>query len=252
MMGAAHRVNTFLRSNSPALLSGVAVVGVFSTGILAFKAGQTVGYDQCANDNFSVELERTTKKQKAKYYFDRYWRDILPPVSAGALTVTAVVLSNRVGARRTAAATAAYALTEQTLGDYRDKVIERFGEKADGEIKAEVAQDKVKANQPKPDAIIIAGAGTQLCQESYTGRYFLSDMESLRRAQNDLNAQLIQHDCVTLSEWYHMIGLADTSYSHDSGWNADKIMELEFSAVITEDGRPCMVFDYNYVRPLFG
>lgn len=250
-MQTLNRANTFVKANSPAILTGVAIFGVSATGVLSFKAGHTVGYDECINDNFAGEGYPSDRKERAKFYAKRYWRDILPPATAGALTITSIVLSSRIGARRAAAATAAYALTEQTLGEYREKVIEKFGEKADGEIKADIAQDRHDAAPPSTDAIIVTGSGTQMCMEGYTGRYFLSDMELLRRAQNDINAQLISQDTVTLSDWYHLIGLSDTSSSHDNGWTSDKMMALEFSAVLTKEGNACMVFDYNYVKPVY-
>jgi hypothetical protein len=76
-------------------------------------------------------------------------------------------------------------------------------------------------------------------------------METLRKAQNDLNAQMIRQDQVSMEEWYYIIGLAPTSYSSDIGWVSDKMMELEFTSVLTEDGRPCLAFTYNYHRVLY-
>lgn len=247
------KVSNFIRRNDTSLLSGAAIVGVFTTGILSFKAGYVVGHD----DGINWETGQggdwiDDRRERAEYYVRRHWKTTVPSLVSGTATMSAILLSNRAGARHTAAATAAYAVVDQALDDYREKVVEKFGEKADGEVMAEVAQKRTDANQPQPEAIVITGGGNQLCQEAYTGRYFLSDMETLRRAQNDLNAMLISQDACTLSEWYHLVGLSTTSHDHDLGWNADKLMELEFSAVITEDGRPCMVFEYNYVRPLFG
>lgn len=245
-----NQVKTFLRSNSPALLSGAAVFGTLATAGLSYRAGYKIGYDEAVN-NVNLD-DNEPAVDKTKRIVKRHWVLLSQPATSTTLTITAIVLSNRVSAGRTAAATAAYALAETTLSEYREKVVEKFGEKADGEIKADIQQDRVERDQPRPDAIVITNGGSQLCKEAYTGRYFLTDMETLRRAQNDLNAMLIMQDCVTLSEWYHMIGLSGTTHDHDLGWNSDKLMELEFSAVITEDGRPCMVFEYNYVRPLFG
>jgi hypothetical protein len=215
---------------------------------LSFRAGYGVGYD----DGIHVEVRTEDDKPTPKEQLEKHWRLFVPPASAAVTTIFCVVAANRVGAHRTAAAAAAYAIAENTLVDYREKVVERFGEHTDEEIRAEVHQKRVEENQPSPEAIVVTGFGNQLCQEAYSGRYFLSDIETLRRAENDLNAGLIQHDTMTLDDWYHFVGLSSTSYSSDLGWTSDKIMKLQFSAVITEDGRPCIVFEYNYLRPLYG
>jgi hypothetical protein len=83
-----------------------------------------------------------------------------------------------------------------------------------------------------------------------TRRYFKSDMETLRRAENDIGARTI-HDCyTTVSEFYNLVGLKPTSVSDNQGWSSDKLMELRFSTCLTESGDPCLAFDYNYVKPL--
>ncbi len=98
--------------------------------------------------------------------------------------------------------------------------------------------------------MIIVGNGTVLCCELYTNRYFRSDMESLRKAQNDINAMIISDLYVTLDEFYNLIGLPYTSKSSDLGWNFDKLMELQFSTVLSEGGEPCLAFDYNYTKSI--
>ncbi len=166
------------------------------------------------------------------------------------MTIACIIGTTRIGNKRAVAAQAAFVLTERAYSEYRDKVIEEFGEKGDQKIRDKIAEDRVKNTPPSKEVTIIAG-GNVLCCELYTGRYFQSDMETLRKAENELNAMLIRQDQVSMEEWYYLIKLQPTSFSSDVGWNSDKLMALEFSTVLTDDGRPCLAFSYNYYRSLY-
>jgi hypothetical protein len=69
-------------------------------------------------------------------------------------------------------------------------------------------------------------------------------MEALRKAQNDINYQVMHDSYASLTDFYSMVGLAPTSNSDDVGWNSDKLLELQFSPVLTEGGRPCISIDF--------
>ncbi len=75
-------------------------------------------------------------------------------------------------------------------------------------------------------------------------------METLRKAQNDVNARVVNDMYVTLDEFYDIVGLSHTSNSNNLGWDSTKLMELLFSTVLGEGGEPCLAFEYNYTKPL--
>ena len=88
-----------------------------------------------------------------------------------------------------------------------------------------------------------------------SGRYFESDIDKLKKIQNELNRTMLQEDYISLNEFYHEIGLDDIPIGEDMGWNINnKYMELDFSSQLTDDGRPCLVVghynppQYNYAR----
>jgi len=217
----------------------VAISGVFTTAYLASKASIKVARDEDV-DTWMSNRERVKK----------YWTLYIPASASATVTIACVVGTAKISNKRAMAAQAAFILSERAYSEYRDRVIEEFGAKKDEKIRASIAERRVQATAPA-ESVLIAGPGNTLCCELYTGRYFSSDMEALRKAQNDLNAQLIRQDVVSLDEFYYILGLQPTSFSGDTGWNSDKMMELEFTTVLTEDGRPCLAFSYNYVRPLY-
>lgn len=227
-----------IKRNSTTILSSTAITGVATTAYLSAKAGMDAAH--------SEESPYMTLKERA----EMTWKFYIPAAASGIVTVICIVGTTKVGNKRAMAAQAAFVLTERAYSEYRDKVIEEFGEKKDEKVRAAIVEDRVRKNPPSQEVIIVS-AGTVLCCELYTGRYFQSDMETLRKAQNDLNEQLIQNDQISLEEWYHMIGLQSTSFASDVGWNSDKMMALEFTTVLTEDGRPCLAFSYSHIRSLF-
>lgn len=240
------RVQHTLMKNSPVLLTAAAVTGVISTTYLAARAGwnanEIIRKDEEANGHIPNRTERYKRNAKL------VWKEFIPATAAGTVTVVAIVGSNRISGKRAAAAQAAFVLTEHAYSEYRDKVVEEIGEKKDKAIRDKIAEQKVHLTPPPQS--IISGPGIILCCELLTGRYFTSDMENLRRAVNYLNERLLKHDRMTLDDWYHEIGLRPTTMSSDFGWESDRLMELEFSTVMSEDGRPCIAFEYNYITPI--
>lgn len=238
-----------LKKNSPTLLTVTAIGGVAATAY--FTAKGTIKAAEAIHDYESEHGVEPEARERAKVHVRVAWRCYVPAASAAVATVACIVGSNRVGARRAAAAQAGLFLAERTYSEYRQKVVEEFGQRKDDRIREEIAKDRVASTTPPPQAVLLTGPGNVLSMEMYTGRYFACDMETLRRAQNTLNERLIRHDYASLDDFYYIIGLKPTSNSSEIGWKSTKMMELEFTTVLSSDGRPCIAFDYNYTRPLY-
>jgi hypothetical protein len=138
------------------------------------------------------------------------------------------------------------AVVQQSYSQYREAVVEELGEKKDQLFQAKVVEDKVGA---KPPGAIIAGSGSVLCCETWTMRYFMSDRQTLDDAANQINAQMLKHDYATMDDFYHILGLEYTPSSNHSGWKSNKLLVLEYSAIL-HDGQGVLAFDYNYVTSL--
>jgi len=173
------------------------------------------------------------------------WKLYVPTVGTGVLTVACIIGANRIGTRRAAAMAAAYSLSEKAFVEYRDKVIEKIGETKEQKVHDAIAQDRVDANPVSSREVIITGGGDVLCHDSITGRYFESNVETLRKAQNDINYKILASNYATLHEFYSLIGLPSTLYSSEVGWNNDNMLELEFTTVLSEEGKPCLSVNYK-------
>jgi len=226
------------RENSSSILTALGVTGTVTTAYLTAKATF-----KAANQIASAETEfgRIENKEKIQLV----WKMYIPAGTTGVLTIVCILGAAKINSRRTAALTAAYSLSERAYAEYKEKVIETLGEKKEQKVRDEIAADRIERNPPS-QGIILVGSGDVLCYEAYTGRYFNSNMETLRKAQNDINAKLVRENETTLSDFYYMIGIPQTSFSSYSGWKSEKMMDLSFSTLL-HDGKPCLSFEYNYV-----
>lgn len=241
----ARRAERLITNNSPAILTAMGVTGTIATAYLAGRAAWDAREEtlrlECGDDprydsplTFREGLEET-------------WPMFVPAIATGVGTITCVILSHRISNRRAAAIAAAYSLSERAFTEYREKVKEKVGEKKEQAYRDEIAQDRVTRTDGATE-IIISG-NEQLCLDAYSSRYFKSTMETLRRAENDLNRIMLQEGYASLGEFYSLIGLKHTVYSTEVGWKVDNPVELRFNGSITDDGRPCMVVDFN-IQPI--
>jgi len=237
-----------VKARSPIILSVSAGVGVLTTAYLvgraSFQAAEVIRIEE------SIGGTAGDPKQRLKERAKLVWRLYIPAAISTTSTIVCIVGANRAGTAKTLAAQTAFAVTERAYSEYRDKVIEEFGARKDQSIRDKVAADRVKDKPPSEQTVLMSGPGNVLCCELHTGRYFISDMESLRRAQNDINAKILKHDYATLDDLYYILGLKTTSTSGNLGWTSGRQLEMSYSTMLTEDNRPCITFEYNYIKPL--
>jgi hypothetical protein len=227
------------KANAPEILAALGITGVVATSYLTAKAAVEVSRDEDADPHAS-------NKEKIK----RYWKIYIPPAISGLVTISCIVGSTQASGRRTAAAITAFSVTEKAFAEYKEKVVEQVGKNSEQKIRDKIVQEKINEKPPSQE-VIFAGTGHVLCCEMFTRRYFRSDAETLRRAQNEVNQRIHSDLYVMLSEFYDLIGLPHTSQSDFVGWE-QKEMELQISAVMSEGAQPepCLGFEYSYIKPL--
>lgn len=235
----------FTIDNSPALLTGVGVTGAITTAYLAARAAFRVGLDINAGHYEPLMEGREPEVYTTTDLIKTYWKPFIPAAITGSLTVTAIIAANQVGTRRAAAMATAYSLSERAFSEYKDKVVEKIGDNKARAVRDEVAQDRVNSNPPQDSQVIITGGGEVLCYDHFTGRYFKSDMETLRRAENEINRLILDQGYASVSDLYSEIGLPPTSFSEEVGWNTDRMLTLVFSTTLSPDGRPCISIDFD-------
>ena len=235
------RLSKLAADNSPAILTAIGVAGVLSTAYLAargaFKSARVL-------DENESSLHPLEPKQK----FDLVWKNYIPASIAGALTVAAIVSASRVSSRRAAALAVVYTVSEKAFEEYRSKIVEKIGPKKEQSFRDEIAQEQVAQNPVNNCEVIFAGSGGDLYHDAFSGRYFTSDMQTVRKAQNDLNQQILSDSYASLSDFYELLGIRKTGVSDEVGWTTDRLLDIKFSTVLTEDDRPCMSINFS-VQP---
>ena len=116
---------------------------------------------------------------------------------------------------------------------------------AERKIRDAIAQDHLDANPVSNQIVSIASGGEMLCYDTVSGRYFKSDIETLRRAENTLNQRLLNSSYVSLNEMYREIGLDEVKLGDDMGWVPDNMIDFRFSARLADNNQPCVVLDYK-------
>lgn len=235
----AKRLQSFTIGHSPALLTALGVTGSVTTAFLTGKA--TVKAVRILDEQWVyTDIHGEREKKEA---FKLVYKEYIPAFGVLAVTVTCIIAANQVGSRRAAAIASAYALSEKAFTEYKEKVVEKIGAGKEREVRDEIAQDRVNAN-PVSNVVII-GTGEVLCFEAYTGRYFMSSVETLKKAQNDVNYMVVNNMYASLSDFYDKVGLPRTKMSDDVGWNCDAMMEMELSTCLADDGRPAVSFTFH-------
>jgi hypothetical protein len=237
----------FVIDNSPGILTGLGVAGAVTTAVLTGKAGWNSALMVADLKEVSVgdlKGEPTTKEK-----FQLVWKEFIPPAVVGLITITAIIGANQVGARRTAAITAAFKLSEQLNEDYKKKVLETLGIQKEEKLRSELASEVMEKNPPPSGMIIVTGSDV-LFYDQWSGRYFHNTMERVQKAVNDINYQVNNYMHASLTDFYEMIGLSATQESSQIGWNSDELMDVQYSPVMYQD-KPAIMIGYN-VEPVAG
>ena len=233
-----NQITRLAKDNAPTILSAVAVAGVAATAVLAVKATP-----KASKRLKELEAEGNPAITKREIV-EATWKFYVPAVLSGAGTIACIVGANQIGLRQKAALAAAAAMFEQGLREYKDKVVEVIGEKKEQEVHDKIMQDRIDKNPPDKQVVILAG-GDQLCLESLSGRYFRSDHETIRRIQNDLNAEIMQQGYIALNDVWESLGLEQTPIGNELGWNIDHQIEFRFSSHLTPNSEPCLAVGYG-------
>lgn len=247
------------RKKSPELLTAVGLMSL--TGMSAyclFAPEPKLVLDEAKHAKASEEGEDVvefTKWDAAKALAIEYW----PALALFVVGAGCIIASDCIDDKRNAALTAAYTVSETALKTFKDKAIEKLGGDKVNEIQEEADLEiaKHKAGPPADESAIFGtAAGKSLCFDSYSGRYFWGDLESIRRTFNTLNEQLLNEDFVSLNELYVYLGLPECDMGDDMGFHIAEtgIIKPRYSSKLVEEGlyegAPCLVIAYD-IQPRY-
>lgn len=245
LSSAFNTVRTVIHKNQPEILTFVGVGGFVTTTIMAVKA----------TPKAMARMDEIKQKHKKDKDRKAFYKDVIfkvapvyiPAAIVGSLSISCVVGANSVNHKRSAALATAYTLSESALKEYQGKVVETIGEKKEEAVRAAIAKDRVDSHPVVDREVIITGNGETRCFDPLSSRYFDSDIESIRKAINDLNHRLLREDYISLNDFYYELGLDSMDVGDDIGWRADKgLVDVSFYPIIdNKTKKPCIALDYK-------
>lgn len=242
------------KKHSPEILMITGVVGIITSGVMACKATlkvndileeaksdiekvHTVLNDESVTEEKYSEMD--SKKDLAAIYVQtglKLAKVYGPSLIIGTLSITSMFASNNILRKRNVALAAAYAVVDKSFKEYRGRVIDRFGEEVDRQIKYnlktmkvdEVITDengkekkvkkKIEVGGPdmySPYAIIFDETNPYWEKDAELNKFFLQS----RQAQ--ANDKLRANGYLFLNDVYEMLGHEKTKAGQVVGWVYD-------------------------------
>lgn len=241
-------LGTLVNRNSPVILTGTAIAGVFATTASGIKA-TPVAMDHIreAKERKEKETGDPNARLTPAETVQACAKDYIPTGLMAVGTALCMGLSTKISLKRNAALATCVVAGQNALSEYQNKVAEKFGEDKERSVHDDIARDRMLSEPASKNTIFKTGMGEHLCYDVYSGRYFYSDVEELRKAANDFNQRLLGDLYLSLNEWYELINLPCIGYGEDVGWNPNKgMLELHFGTQLADDGvTPCLTVDFR-------
>ena len=224
-------VSTFINNvrattlkHQPEILTGLGVAGFITTTIMAVKATPKA-LDRMAE----VKEQHANDSDRKAFCKDVLLKVVpiyIPAAIVGGLSISCVIGASSVNHKRTAALATAYTISESALKEYQGKVVETIGEKKEEAVRAAIAKDRVDKAPVVDREVIITGNGGTRCFDPLSSRYFDSDIESIRKAVNELNRRLLLEDYISLNDFYYELGLESTEIGDTVGCSGSGVIGL--------------------------
>lgn len=252
-----NKVGFKMKKYSPEILVATGIVGVISSAVLACKATLKVNdileEHKDTVDTIHSVLKANEDAAVKSYTIDDAKKDTTivyvqtglkiaklyaPSVILGALSITSILASNNILRKRNVALGAAYAALDQGFKDYRKRVVERFGEEVDRQLKYNIKQEKIEEKVVDPETgkekkvkrTVDVTEGGELA--SPFARFYDDGCKGwekdpemnlmfLRAEQNYANDRLKARGYLFLNEVYERLGIPTTKLGQAVGWVYD-------------------------------
>jgi hypothetical protein len=247
---AAKTIQVVLKKRSPEILTGIGIAGMVTTTAMAVRATPKailiLNEEECRRSKTATSDAPSTNEIGKLDVVKLTWKCYIPSAITGTMSIACLVFASAENAKRNAALATAYSLSESVLRDYQEKVIETIGEKKEQGIRDAIAKDKIERNPVSNQSIIITNKGDTLCYDDISGRYFKTDIDRLKKIENELNRQMLDERYISLNDFYYELGLEGIGVGNDLGWCVDDgFIDLYFTSQLTPDDTPCLVINYR-------
>ena len=207
----------FWHDHGADVLTGLGVVGVFSTAVMAAKNTPKALEILEEKDNYKVEKYgyHLTRFEKALAMVPAY----IPAILMGTATAGCILGANHVNKQNQAALAAAYTYLHSEYDCYKRKVKEIFGEEAEKKVREELEKDiYLHETYGSVDE-------KRLFYDEYSKRYFEMSLYEFQRNIYEINRIYNHIGELSLNEFYEFFKLDHTELGDKLGWCAAKDWE---------------------------
>lgn len=252
---AMHKVGFQLKKHSPEILVVTGVVGTVVSAVMACKATTKVStildktksnvdtIHECVNNpELAEEYTEEDSKKDLVIVYAQTGMELAklygPSVVLGAASITSILVGHNILRKRNLALAAAYQVVDTGFKQYRSRVVERFGEQLDKELKYDIKAKEVeetvvdKKGKEKTVTKTVEVADPIAAQSPYTICFdetctgWQRDAEAnkffLLRQQDYANEKLKSRGYLFLNEVYDMVGARRTRAGQAVGWVYDE------------------------------
>lgn len=244
-----------IRKHSPEILVVSGIVSAVTSTVMACKATTKID-DVITESKEHVDMTKKYVEDNGfteKYTETDYKKDLTimytqrglklaklyaPAVILGTVSITAILAGHNILRKRNVALAAAYATVDKGFKEYRGRVIERFGEELDKELKYNIKAkeiDEIKINEKTGKEEVVKKAVNVADPNTYSDYARLFDdgcigwtkdpeynLMFLKDQQRYANDRLKTKGCLFLNEVYDMLGIPRTKAGAVVGWIFDE------------------------------
>lgn len=233
-----NKVSAELTKHSPEILTGLGIAGMISATVMAVK--ETPKVLDIVSEIKEKDLD---KKEETKEIVMKAGPIYIPTIVTTGVSIACIIGASSIHLKRNAALATAYSISKNALDEYKAKVIDTIGQKKERQIQDSIVKDHMDKTPVTNTEVYIAGEGTTLFYDDYSGRYFTQDLGKMEKIENMLNKRLWSEMWISLNEFYYEIGLRPLKNGDDVGFNIDDgylDYTERYSAQMADDGRPCL------------
>ena len=239
-----------VQKHSPEILAGVGVVGVVASTVMACKATMKLNdiLEESKETRNKIREVESNPRYEEQYSHEDAKKDLTinytqtglkiaklyaPAVILGSASLGCLLASNDILRKRNAALSAAYMTVDKSFKEYRQRVVDRFGEEVEKEIRYNIKAEEITSTVVAED-----GSETTITETVKTmdpnlysdyakffdeaSPYWQKDPEYnfmfLKSQQQYANDLLKARGRLFLNEVYEMLGIDKTKAGQIVGW----------------------------------
>jgi len=238
-----------IQKHSPEILLTAGIIGTVAGTVMACKAtlkvkeileekDKTVDtIHNCLEQKREDYTEEDAKKDLTIVYAQtglKLVKNYAPSIAIGVLSITSILAGHNILKKRNVAIAAAYSLLDKSFKNYRNNVIDKFGESVDRELKYNIKTKEIEVTDKdgKTHKELVEVVDGELGDHSLYARFFdasCSDFQKdpeynlmfLRRQQDYANEKLKCQGHLFLNEVYDMLDIPRSKAGQVVGWIYD-------------------------------